>query len=343
MSNLKVYSCNDQKWDEIVKTFKDYDVYYLSGYLKTLEINGDGEPLLFYYEDDKTRAINVVLKRDVANEKRISNIEANEYYDFVTPYGYGGWIVEGKDTTKLFSEYQNWCLVNNIISEFVRFHPLIENQKYSQYDYDVIPLGQVISMDCRDADILWSNMSSRNRNKIKKAINVGITVDVGTLDKLDTFVKIYEDTMTRDNAEDYYFFKKEYYDYLFKGLKDNTVIFSANKDGRVLSSCIIFFANNRVSYHLSGSTRDSGNLYETNLLLYEVAKWGNERGYDSFLLGGGVGSQEDPLYQFKRGFDDKHSYQFYIGKKIYNQEIYDKLVSLRKDIKNENFFPKYRG
>jgi hypothetical protein len=43
---LKVYELNDPKWDEIVKSFKDHDIYYLNGYLKSLEINGDGEPLL---------------------------------------------------------------------------------------------------------------------------------------------------------------------------------------------------------------------------------------------------------------------------------------------------------
>lgn len=36
------------KWDEIVKSFKNYDVYWLSGYVRAFEINGDGQPLLFF-------------------------------------------------------------------------------------------------------------------------------------------------------------------------------------------------------------------------------------------------------------------------------------------------------
>lgn len=343
MNNLRVLNLDDSKWDEMVKSFKDYDVYYLSGYLKSLKINGDGEPLLFFYEDDNCRGINVVLKRDISLDNRFSDIEKNKYFDFTTPYGYSGWIVEGNEYNDLFLEYEKWCKENNIICEFVRFHPLINNQIYSENNYNVVPLGQLISIDCSNEETMWMNMSSRNRNKIKKAIKTGVVVDSGDIDKLDTFISIYEETMTRDNALDYYFFNRDYYDCLFKELKGNCKIFSASLDGKVLSSCIIFMVNNRLSYHLAGSTRVSGNIYETNLLIYEVAKWGCQNGYKSFLLGGGVGSGEDYLYQFKRGFDDKHSYQFYIGKKIYKQDLYDELVNRRNDISNHNFFPEYRG
>lgn len=343
MSNLKVIDLNSNSWDEIVKSFRDYDIYYLSGYLKSLKINGDGEPLLFFYEDENCRGINVVLKRDVSLDFRFNNIEENRYFDFTSPYGYGGWIVEGNEYNNLFLEYENWCTDNNIICEFVRFHPLINNQKYSENSFNVIALGQVISIDCSNEETMWMNMSSRNRNKIKKAIKTGVTVDIGDVDKLDTFISIYEETMTRDNAEDYYFFNRKYYDCLFDELKDNCKIFSAYLDKKMLSSCIVFNVNNRLSYHLAGSTRISGNIYETNLLIYEVAKWGCQNGYKSFLLGGGVGSKEDCLYQFKKGFDDKHSYQFYIGKKVYRQDLYEELINMRTDIANHNYFPEYRG
>ena len=64
---LKVLAIKQsKKWDKIVKTFKDYDVYYLSGYVKAFQIHGDGEPLLFYYEDGNCRGINVVMKRDIS-------------------------------------------------------------------------------------------------------------------------------------------------------------------------------------------------------------------------------------------------------------------------------------
>jgi len=40
------------RWDEVVKSFPNYDVYYLSGYVKAFEVHGDGMPVLLYYTDD---------------------------------------------------------------------------------------------------------------------------------------------------------------------------------------------------------------------------------------------------------------------------------------------------
>ncbi len=344
MGDLEIYTLDDSRWDDIVRSFQDHDIYYMSNYLRALEINGDGQPLLFFYENGNTRGINVVLKRDIANCEYFQGIiDENKYYDFTTPYGYGGWIVEGENKDELFDAYERWCEENRIVCEFVRFHPLIENQRYSLNRYEVIPLGQVISMDLSNEETMMMNMSSRNRNKVRKAIKTGVIVDNCYTEKLDEFIEIYEDTMKRDNAEPYYFFKRDYYDCLFNGLKDHIKIFSAQLNRKILSSCIVFLENGRLSYHLAGSTKTSGNIYETNLLIYKVAEWGCRNGYKSFLLGGGVGSHEDYLYQFKRGFDDKHSYQFYIGKKMYLKQIYNDLVSQRKQIDNPGFFPAYRG
>ena len=42
---IKIYSIEEaKKWDELVRTFANYDVYYLSGYVKAFQIHGDGEP-----------------------------------------------------------------------------------------------------------------------------------------------------------------------------------------------------------------------------------------------------------------------------------------------------------
>ena len=64
--------------------------------------------MLFHYDDGKTRGINVVMKRDIANDERFKNkIEENKYFDFATPYGYGGWIIEGNEVSELFKAYRD--------------------------------------------------------------------------------------------------------------------------------------------------------------------------------------------------------------------------------------------
>ena len=119
------------KWDSIVKSFSNYDVYYLSGYTKAFKLHGDGEPTLFYYHDEEIRAINVVMVRDIALDKMfIDKVETQSLFDITTPYGYGGFIIEGNPNEsnykKINEEYSDYCRSKNIISEFVRFHPVLK-------------------------------------------------------------------------------------------------------------------------------------------------------------------------------------------------------------------------
>ena len=109
----------NDKWDNIVKQFDDYDIYYLSGYVKAFFVHGDGMPLLIYYSNEKLKAINVVMKRDIAEDKNfIGKIEKSTYFDIITPYGYGGWLIDGDvndNTLAVFNnEYSNWCVDNGL-------------------------------------------------------------------------------------------------------------------------------------------------------------------------------------------------------------------------------------
>ena len=46
---IRIFSIEERKeWDEVVRSFEEYDVYYLSGYVRAFEIHGDGEPQMFY-------------------------------------------------------------------------------------------------------------------------------------------------------------------------------------------------------------------------------------------------------------------------------------------------------
>lgn len=345
---LKVYDLTKAtSWDEVVKSFKDYDVYYLSEYTKAFHLHGDGQPLLFYYESEDLRAINVVMKRDIAKDHRLKAIiEEEKYYDFSTPYGYGGWIIQGDgDVSNLLKEYSKWCVDNSIISEVIRFHPILNNQERIRKEYDVMDLGLTVSMDLSDEEKIWENLTSKNRNVIRKAIKNNVIIKHGLNDKLlEEFRIIYNSTMDRDSADEYYYFNDEFYDSIKNDLKENAEIFYAVYDNKTIASSIILKANNKLSYHLSGSIKEYGSLAPSNLLLYEVGKWGSQNGYKSFHLGGGVGSKQDKLYSFKKAFYKGDDYQYSIGRIIFNHKVYNELVEKRKGSQlRENYFPLYRA
>lgn len=345
---IRAISIDDKdEWNEIVKSFPNYDVYYLWQYVVAFQLHGDGIPWLIYFENGKNRAINVVMKRDIAEVEYFSGeVEKNKYFDFSTPYGYGGFIFEGKDTSVLDEEYNQFCKKNNIVCEFVRFHPILNNVKNLENMYLVLDCGNTVCIDLQ-CDIL-SNCSKENRNRIRKAKQEGLEVYWSRDEKLiDEFIEIYESTMDRDHASNYYYFKRDFYESILKDLKYNAMFFYTVLKGEIIAVTIIMMCNKMMHYHLSASRGEYRNLAPSNLLLYEVASFGKEHGFEKFHLGGGVGAQRDNLYKFKKKFYKGEDLNFFVGKKIFDESSYQMLVDLRykatsKKIR-DGYFPVYRG
>lgn len=342
---IQIYTLEQaERWDSIVRSFLAYDIYWFSGYVKAFFAHGDGEPLLIHYEGKNTRGINVVMKRDVSESQFFTGIiPENQYYDFATPYGYGGWIIEGTETHALFEEYEDWIHREGVISEFVRFHPMVENHTWCRDEYEIVQLGEVVHVNLSSPEAIWDNFTSKNRNMVRKAIKNDIRIYNGRYPEIyNTFREIYNATMDKDEAERYYYFDEAFYKSLLEDLPNNAQVFYAMKDEKVIAASIILTANGRMNYHLSGSVSEYGSLAPSNLLLYKAALWGNANGCRTFYLGGGVGSGEDSLFRFKRAFNKGELNHFFIGKKIFNQEKYDYLVNMRGDTQSD-FFPKYRA
>ncbi len=344
---LSIYTIDQaEQWDAVVRSFENHDTYYLSGYVKAFQIHGDGQPLLIHYTDSQVKGIHVVMKRDIATDERFKGIILeNTWFDVTTPYGYGGWLIEGTQTEPLFAAYETWCRKNGIISEFVRFHPVLKNHIDAQGAYEVIPLGETVAMDLTSPEVIWSNLISKNRNKIRKAQKNGIRIFSGRYPQIfETFRTIYNGTMDKDHATDYYYFGPEFYQSILDDLPHNAQIFYAVLEEKIIAVSIMLSCNGRMSYHLSGSIQEFANLAPTNLLLYEAAMWGCANGCQTLHLGGGVGSGEDSLLVFKKSFyRGEDLCRFHIGKKIFDPQKYEQLVQMRTDLPESNFFPKYRA
>ncbi|MBR6509594.1 MAG: peptidoglycan bridge formation glycyltransferase FemA/FemB family protein [Clostridia bacterium] len=338
---------NREEWDNIVSSFANYDVYYLSGYIVAFKLHGDGEPLLLYYESEGLKGINVVMKRDIADIPELKDeLPKGTLFDFSTPYGYGGWLIEGEmeKSDLLFKEYQEWCAENHIVCEFVRYHPLLENYNYANSAYDIIMLGNTITLDISSPEVIWQNITSKNRNVIRKAEKSGVEIKMGNSPEIyEKFIEIYNKTMEHDNADGYYFFGEDFYESIRNDLPQNSLVFYAEKDGEIIAASIMIYEDGKLNYHLSGSLFEYRTFAPSNLLLYKAALWGSDNGFTTFHLGGGVGSKEDSLFKFKKSFyrqDDLT--RFAIGKKVFLQEEYDRLVKIKGNI-DSNFFPKYRA
>lgn len=350
---------NENDWKRIVKSFRNFDIYYLPEYVKAFWYHGDGTPTLFYYVSDEIRGINVVMIRDIANmELFCEKIPINTYFDMVTPYGYGGFIIEGNITkNSLFqmnNEYTNYCSQEGIISEFVRFHPVFHCEKELHNIYNIKELGKTVGIKLVSQEQIWNNLTSKNRNMVRKARSASIQVYWGHEPLLyDKFKNLYYQTMDKDMANKYYYFSDQFFNSILVDCKYSSLVFYALLDDKIIAMTIVLFKGKTMHYHLSASDTKYKHHAPTNLLLYEAACFGCENGYEYFHLGGGLGSKEDSLYKFKSSFSKDGGSPYYVGEKIFHQENYDRLVDIRSkeiddkkvdiDKPKETYFPLYRS
>lgn len=335
-----------QKWDDIVRSFNNYDVNYLSGYARAFQFEGEGEPLLFYYNDGTTRAINVVMKRDIAQAKQFKDIlPEGTYYDLSTPYGYGGFLIEGQNSEAVNSAYDAYCIENGFICEFVRFH-LINNYHLNYTGLTETYTKNVIRDLKLPLDEMFMDFEHKVRKSIKKAIKADLEIQIdSTGSRLEDYLKIYYGTMDRSNAKENFYFKEEFFR-VINEMTDSFVYFHVIFEGQVISTELVIYGTENCYSFLGGTNKDFFHLNANNFLKFEIIKWAKEKGLKRYILGGGYG-KDDGIYKYKKSFAPNGICDFYVGKKIFNENKYKELVEIRNQEAgfdaNTAFFPAYRG
>lgn len=338
-------------WNECVKSFHSWDIYYLYEYAYSFMLHGDGEILLIYFENNQDRFCYVVMQNDISSHAFFSGVLEKElFYDWETPYGYGGPLCDAplSNYSKEVFQYEirAYCREHNIVSQFVRFHPLLENYKVIPEIIETRFLRDTIYMDTSvSTEMIMKNMDSKNRNMVRKGIKNGVTIVCKPIEEIGDFIPMYNDTMKHNNAEEYYTFQQNYFDSL-RDMRENACVFYAVYEMKVISGAIIFFNDKYAHYHLSGSDFAYRQYAPSNLLLYEVACWAQERGIEKFHLGGGM-SSDDSLFGFKKQFNKNGRAPFVVGRTIFLQDVYETLLDIRESVddkfdRNNRFMIQYR-
>lgn len=323
------------------------DIYFDPNYAKLYEKVEDGRVERFVLETENGRISNLFLLREIPEK-----LDEVQYKDIVSPYGYGGPIIEYcKEDKKneLLKEYENafykYCADNHIVSEFVRFHPIINNG----LDFSLIYNSQCIRNTVGTNlllgdDPIQEEFSKSCRKRIRRAIRDGVSYRI--TEKPDTthsFKEIYYSTMERNEAGDYYYFDDEYFQQCVDCFRDNIILVEALFEDKVIAAGFYFVWDKVIHIHLSGTLSEYLYLSPAYILRYAVTMWGKEHGYELIHHGGGrSNSEEDSLYLFKKQFGEKTSFDFYVGRKIWNEDIYDKLCSKVGKDRLTNYFPAYR-
>jgi hypothetical protein len=163
-------------------------------------------------------------------------------------------------------------------------------------------------------------------------------------DALESFRSIYDGTMRRLEADEFYLFPAAYYRALAGGLGQRLGVALARREDEPVGGAL-FLADRRFAhYHLSGTTDAGRELKAGTLLVHAGAEWAQERGSELLHLGGG-NSSEHPLFAFKRSFGGE-TYMYAFATLVADQERYDALVARRSEESEPlrpGFFPAYRA
>ena len=313
------------------------DIYFTPEYYSLYQDYGDGEAQFFSFEKDGNIALYPFLKNPILP---LGYVLDREYYDIQGAYGYNGLIATTDNVcfiNDFWKEFDAYCQENDIIAEFMRFHPLLNNQKLASPKMKTFFSRHTIALDLSlSLDEIWTQQfSSKNRNMIRKAEKEGVTIVES--DDYETFRKLYDSTMTNLNAENYYFFPQSYYDEYKASFKDNSILCFAMLDGKVIAGSMFMFSENYAHYHLSARDREYSKYAANNLILWYGIQKAKERGCKWFHFGGGTtGDENDSLLLFKQNFS-KTKTEFWIGKRVHNQAVYDRIVEQWKEKYPESY------
>lgn len=336
MAGLEIIPFDEkERWDGIVQSFADYDVYYLQEYVSAFRHAGDGVPFLIYYQGEPMRLCYPVFKSDIAASGAFAGLlEKGRYYDLATPYGYGGPLAEhenAEDIKHFFALLQDYCNQKGIVAQFLRFHPLLGNAALFAGHCDLRNAKRTVWVDATDCAAIWTKLEPRCRGAIQRAQQSDVQIRIDNSEAAQTaFVRLYYATMRRRGAAAYYFFDSRFFEDFFENMAGFYNLFCAYSAGGMISAAIMLCCNKKMHYHLSGSDGVGRRFSPNSLLLYTAACWGADNGFKKFHLGGGV-EADDSLFLFKRSFNKKGQLDFYIGRNVFDNESFNKLVRLRTE------------
>lgn len=316
-------------WRRAVSGFGDTgdDLYFQPEWALLNAGEGGAKARLFFYSDGADSLAYPFLDRPVApiGASRVGDGSR----DIETAYGYGGPLstTDSKEFLQAaWSAFGRWCAETRVVAEFVRFHPLLGNERWIGHRAETMKDRATVSMALGRGSRAELPYPSTARNMIRRSLRVPCTVEERNDDEgWALFRQLYLETMDRKRAEDSYYFDERY----FEGLREITVrrgfLLTVESSGTGFAAAVFLRGARWLHYHLSGARGRGAVPGSMNLLLHNAAVRGAELGLERLHLGGGASrADDDPLLRFKASMGtDRH--EFWIAGRVHDAEAYRSL------------------
>ncbi len=325
------------RWDEVVRGCAQSDVYHRAAYVLANAELERSQALGLIASCGKQQYLLPLLLRPICAP------DGETWFDASTPYGYGGVIrldsaATLPDAADLFGCLREWCVGKELVCCVLRSHPLLDQDwLISATDVDFVSVtrrGQTTALPLQrwdEARQCPHEMSKGRRSDLALARrNLRVTWNdpsnqAFSLEQFRIFRDLYEKTMWRVDATEFFHFPMSYYERLAT-LGADIGIALAWHGSRPVGGAVFMAGAINAHYHL-GAGDDTGHLYKAStFLVVEGAKWARQRGCRILHLGGGM-VPNDSLMNFKRSFGGEQ-HQFGHVTLISNRERYDSMTSL---------------
>lgn len=275
------------------------DIYYQRAYSALYEQGC--EHFEYTYQEGEKYVKFSALKHRITQVA--GQVVREELYDLETPYGYGGPRSNSNEPdflVRAFVAYKTHCAQRNIVCEFIRFHPfntLADNSMLFDMHF---PERQVVIVDLAlNSEERRQQYSKTTRNIVKKALK-SLSVNSDNV-PLSEFMSMYYETMQKNTASDFFYFKESYFNALMA--LDSVSLIATQKDEQYASIGFFMCCDELAHYHLSANNQALAKEHGNYLLLDAAFEYAKAQGCRYMMLGGGrTSSPDDSLFKFKAKF-----------------------------------------
>ena len=283
---------------------------------------------------------------------------AEKFMHMVSSYGYGGPLFCGSPqeidnaSERFHVLFSQELFKRGYVTEFIREDIFSNRLVKNSIGQVIVQQPNIVVRLDRAYEEIWRCYKAKVRKNVNRAREHGLRVefDWGG-DKLDDFLKIYYETMARNNASKSFYVSRESFRKAVETLgKDGGLLYAHVYEGKdIISTELLLLSNDAIYSFLGGTLAAAFDKRPNDLLKHEVILWGAQKGFKWYVLGGGVTSG-DGIYKYKEAFDKESIFHFSVRRIIHNPDAYELLIQAREKYEksqgrewqpNPDFFPEF--